>query len=155
MCVFAITFQQIHTNTCQKIPGNTSQQIHTTTLQKNDPNMSLQILFNKTIQTQSKKSTCIHRGEHILISSPTIHENIFRESYRNTRKLNTLYILGQSWPRMGSSDQDSLWAGTFCCFLNFALRESGAQLGKDISIAGLRISKNVARTFSSFTGGSN
>ena len=98
LCVFAITFQQIHTNTCQKIPGNTSQQIHTTTLQKNDSNMSLQILFNKTIQTQSNKSTSIHRGERILINSPTIHENIFRESYRNTRKLNTLYILGQSRP---------------------------------------------------------
>ena len=37
LCVFAITFQQIHTNTCQKIPGNTSQQIHTTTLQKMIP----------------------------------------------------------------------------------------------------------------------
>ena len=52
---------------------------------------------------------------------------------------------------MGYLDQDSLWAGTFCCFFNVALRGSGAQLGLDISIVGLRISKNVTDTFSSFT----
>ena len=48
---------------------------------------------------------------------------------------------------MGSSGQDSVWAGTFCGFLNVSLRASGAQLGLDISKARLGISKNMTEPF--------
>ena len=35
-------------------------------------------------------------------------------------------------PRIGSSGQDSVWAGTFRGFLNVLLRASSAQFGFDI-----------------------